>query len=454
MQAWLMRLTLGLLVWGQTALAVDTGRKVFAHYMVCIPTYGGSSKVEDYQREIRAAQAAGIDGFALNCGGWTVREPHYKKRTLLIYQAAKELGTDFKLFISVDNAPRLTAAEKRDMVESFRDHPNQFRYDGKPVLSTFGGKREQTDFVRQEFQGARAIVYVPFYYPRPAAEMPNQAQAEQVFREQPELDGFFHFGAAGTPDQITASNHLLAHTWLGAGKLFMAGITPYYRGLGGNYRVFESHGFEGLAQQWEGAIHDQATWVEIVTWNDWGEASYVAPFGAPAETNFWNNHWGPMLSHAACLDASRYYIDWYKTGTPPKIVEDAIYYAYRLHPKSVPGLKKPGDPDRTMALPAGADKLLDDVFVTLFLTAPAQFTIHSGGTTQTFDVAAGVQHRSMPFAPGPQRFVLTRGGATVIDKTGEQEISATDAWGNFNLFAGEAQPLATRAQSPAGGDHR
>ena len=339
------------------------------------------------------------------------------------------------------------------MVESFRDHPNQFRYDGKPVLSTFGGKREQTDFVRQEFQGARAIVYVPFYYPRPAAEMPNQAQAEQVFREQPELDGFFHFGAAGTPDQITASNHLLAHTWLGAGKLFMAGITPYYRGLGGNYRVFESHGFEGLAQQWEGAIHDQATWVEIVTWNDWGEASYVAPFGAPAETNFWNNHWGPMLSHAACLDASRYYIDWYKTGTPPKIVEDAIYYAYRLHPKSVPGLKKPGDPDRTMALPAGADKLLDDVFVTLFLTAPAQFTIHSGGTTQTFDVAAGVQHRSMPFAPGPQRFVLTRGGATVIDKTGEQEISATDAWGNFNLFAGEAQPLATRAQSPAGGDH-
>ena len=55
MQAWLMRLTLGLLVWGQTALAVDTGRKVFAHYMVCIPTYGGSSKVEDYQREIRAA---------------------------------------------------------------------------------------------------------------------------------------------------------------------------------------------------------------------------------------------------------------------------------------------------------------------------------------------------------------------------------------------------------------
>jgi hypothetical protein len=447
-----MRLMLGMLVLGQTARAEDSPRKVFAHYMVCIPTYGGASKVEDYQREIRAAQAAGIDGFALNCGGWTVREPHYKKRTLLIYQAAKELGTDFKLFISADYASGLTSDETHDMVESFRDHPNQFRYDGKPVLSTFGGKREQTDFIRREFQGARAIVYVPFYYPHPAAEMPNQAQAEQVFREQPELDGFFHFGAAGTPAQIATSNHLLARTWLGAGKLFMAGITPYYRGLGGNYRVFESHGFEGLAQQWEGAIHDQATWVEIVTWNDWGEASYVAPFGAPAETRHWDNHWGPMLSHAAFLDASRYYITWYKTGILPKIEEDALYYAYRLHPKNVPGLQKPGDPDRKTALPAGADKLLDDVFVTLFLTAPAQLTIHSGSTAQTFAVPAGVQHRSMPFAPGPQRFVLTRGGATLIDKTGEQEISATDAWGNFNLFAGEAKLLATRAQKTVGGD--
>ena len=451
MRLLVMRLMLGLLVLAQVALAGDSDRKVFAHYMVCIPTYGGSSKIEDYQREIRAAQAAGIDGFALNCGGWTVREPHYKKRTLLIYQAAKELGTDFKLFISVDNATHLTAAEIRDMVECFRDHPNQFRHDGKPVLSTFGGKLPQTEFIRQEFQGVRAIVYVPFYYPRPAAEMPNQAQAEQVFREHPSLDGFFHFGAAGTPDQIAASNHLLARTWLGAGKIFMAGITPYYRGLGGNYRVFESHGFEGLAKQWEGAIADQATWVEIVTWNDWGETSYVAPFGAPAETNFWNNHWGPMLSHAACLEASRHYIAWYKTGTPPKIAEDALFYAYRLHPKTVPGLLKPGDPERKLALPSGADKLLDDVFVTLFLTAPAQLTIHSGDTDKTFEVPAGIQHLAMPFAPGRQRFVVVRDGATLIDKTGEQEISATDAWGNFNLFAGGAKPSPTHSQKTADG---
>jgi hypothetical protein len=435
-------LTLALLASGQQAVARTSERQVFAHYMVCIPTYGGASKIEDYQREIRDAQAAGIDGFALNCGGWTVREPHYKQRTLLLYQAAQELGTGFKLFLSADYASGLTSEETRDMVETFRDHPCQFRYQGKPVLSTFGGGTTQREFVLKEFTGDRTIVYVPFYYPRPAAEMPNQAQAEQVFRDHPGLDGFFHFGAAGTPAQITESNRLLARTWLGAGKLFMAGVTPYYRGLGGNYRVYESNGFEGFAQQWEGAIRDKATWVEIVTWNDWGEASYVAPFAPPSETNHWNNHWGPMLSHADCLSASRYYIDWYKTGRRPKIREDALYYFYRVHPKAVPGLRKPGGADTTAGFPGGADKLADSVFVTLFLTAPAHLTIHSGGSQQTFPVAAGVQHLSMPFAPGPQRFVLTRANKTILDKTGEQKISAADAWGNFNLFAGEAKPPA------------
>ena len=430
---------MAILAWGQTALAGDSDRRVFAHYMVCIPTYGGNSKVEDYQCEIRDAQTAGIDGFALNCGGWTLREPHYKQRVLLIYQAAMDLGTGFKLFISADYASGLTTNETRDMVESFRDHPCQFRHHGKPVLSTFGGKSEQTEFILKVFTGDRKIVYVPFYYPHPAAEMPNQTQAEQVFRDHPSLDGFFHFGAAGSPMQIAESNRLLARIWLGAGKLFMAGITPYYRGLGGNYRIYDSNGFEGVALQWEGAIRDQATWVEIVTWNDWGEASYVAPFGAPSETRFWDNHWGPMLSHSAYLSASRYYIDWYKTGSRPEIREDVLYYFYRTHSKNMPGIRKPGAPDSGTGIPCGADKLKDNVSATLFLTAPAQFTIHSGNSQQTVALAAGVQHVSRPFQPGLQRFVLTRGNETIIDKTGEQEISLTDTWGNFNIFSGAAK---------------
>jgi hypothetical protein len=72
------------------------------------------------------------------------------------------------------------------------------------------------------------------------------------------------------------------------------------------------------------------------------------------------------------------------------------------------------------------------------LTAPAQLTLHSGATSKNFDLPAGVHHVSMPFAPGTQRFVLQRKGASIFDKTGEHEISATDGASRFNTFSGSA----------------
>lgn len=422
--------------------AAKPAKLVFAHYMVCIPTYGGNQTLDDYKQEIRDAQQRGIDGFALNCGNWTKREQHYKTRSNMMYEAARELGTGFRLFFSADG---VSPEEAADMVFTFYDHPNQFRYNNKPVLSTFGGKTEWGLKIVETVRAAgKGVFFVPYYYPKNVTETPREEHADQLLADNPTLDGFFYFGAAGSPAQIAASNSILSRKWLGAGKVYMASVTPYYRGFGGNYRCFETGGMRGLAQEWEGAIRDGATWVEIVTWNDWGEASYVAPFGAPEQTKHWNGHWGPMLPHVAFLDASRYYIDWYKTGTPPRIERDALYYFYRLHPKNVPGIVKPGDKERKTGIPGGAAKLDDQVYVTLFLTKPARLTIHSGTAEQTFDVKAGVEHVEMPFAPGRQRFVLKRGGSdpsgetTLIDKTGEQEISATDTWGNFNYFSGSA----------------
>lgn len=106
-------------------------KKVFAHYMVCCPTVGGAATVDDYAREIQEAQKRGLDGFALNCGGWLKTEPHYKARTLQIYEAARRLGTGFQLFVSADGA---ALDEIPDIVRTLKNHPNQFRYNGKRVL--------------------------------------------------------------------------------------------------------------------------------------------------------------------------------------------------------------------------------------------------------------------------------------------------------------------------------
>jgi glucan endo-1,3-alpha-glucosidase len=416
-------------------------KKVFAHYMVCCPTAGGSATVDDYKREIKEAQKRGIDGFALNCGGWKKSEPHYRGRTLLMYEAAKQLGTGFELFVSLDGG---AFAELQDVVRTLKDHPSQFRHDGRPVLSTFGGQGGD------DHVGGRRLIreahddgafFVPFFYPTPnVTELPTEAHVTQLSRDFPEVDGYFFFGAAGTGGQIARCNAMHAAVWRGLGKVFMAGITPYYRGNGGNFRCFETRGFEGMAQEWESAIRSDATWVELVTWNDWGESTYLARFGEPSRTSLWGGHFGgKMLSHVAYLDASRYYIEWFKKGVPPAISEDNLFYFYRLHPAALPITVNAADEHRGLESPRGSDALFDHLFVTVFLTAPAQLLLHSGTTSKTFDLPAGVHHVSMPFAPGVQRFVLQRDGRRVFDKTGEHEVSRTDGLSRCNYFSGSAR---------------
>lgn len=419
--------------------AAEAGPKlVFAHYMVAIPTARGHATVEDYKDEIRHAQALGIDGFALNAGGWTIEKkiPSYKERTQRIYQAAAELGTGFRLFMSADFATALTFEEFVDMVESFRGHPNQFTQGGRPVISTYKGENiDLTPKAVAEFVGERAICLVPFYRSKPASELPNRAQIEQVFRDNEALDGFFNFGAAGLPAQITAVTREMASVWKGAGKLFMAPVTPYYRGRGRNYRLFESRGFEGMAMHWETAIATGADWVEVVTWNDWSEASYVAPFGERESTLLWNDHFGKMLSHEAYMEASRHYIEWFKTGVRPAVVNDEFYYFYRLHPKTVPGPK--GE------FPRNVEGLDDRIHATVFLASPATFRIECGATSESFDLSAGVHHVSAPMAEGTPLFVLSRAGGVLREKRGEFSIGPENNWADFNYFASSWRKPAT-----------
>ncbi|WP_442890105.1 endo-1,3-alpha-glucanase family glycosylhydrolase [Congregicoccus parvus] len=410
-------------------------RRVFAHYMVCCPTAGGDATVDDFAREIVAAQSRGIDGFALNLGGWS-REPHYKDKLAAIYAAAATLDSGFLLFPSADFCCGLSDDDVIDLMESVYDHPNQFRFDGRPLLSSFSGGENLGAIAARLASAGRPVSLVPYVFPLPPVEHPRGRQIEDVAARIPTADGFFFFAGPGTPAQHVETNARLAHQWLGAGKVYMAGITPWYRGLGGNYRVYEGLGYEGTAAQWENAIRLRIPWVQIVTWNDWGEASYIAPFGPPESTDLWSGHWGPTPSHEGWLDASRHYIEWFKTGAPPVIRRDEIFYTYRTHSKHARGLVKPGGPDSDR--PAGASSLVDSIFVTAHLTAPARLVVSCGERSTAFALAGGVHHVRAPLDEGTPRFRLERDGEVVIDKTGEHAISSRDAWTNFNPFAGSA----------------
>jgi glucan endo-1,3-alpha-glucosidase len=55
--------------------SASTPHYVFAHYMVCYSDYGAT--IQGYEQDIRDAQAAGVDGFALDMPEWNGPDWYY-----------------------------------------------------------------------------------------------------------------------------------------------------------------------------------------------------------------------------------------------------------------------------------------------------------------------------------------------------------------------------------------
>src|SRR5580692_6436445 len=74
---------------------VQAQRMVFAHYMLTNQDYQGNTsqeaKIAAYEREIKEARALGIDGFALNAGGW-LQQPSYIEYAAQMFEAAARLN--------------------------------------------------------------------------------------------------------------------------------------------------------------------------------------------------------------------------------------------------------------------------------------------------------------------------------------------------------------------------
>ena len=405
--------------------------------MVCYATYGES--IEGYQREIHEAQAAGIDGFALNVGAWS-REPHYPRRVRLIYRAAQELGTGFKLFFSVDMS---NVTDILDMVRTYARHPNQFVYRDRIVVSTFSQERLawKEQVLAPLKQEGIDVFFVPYFYPRPqATELPDYATVAKLLQHHAgTVDGLFYFGAAGTSPQLAAANTAYAQALREAGLLFVASYTPTYWGHAQvpGRRYFETEGGEGTVRQWQALIVADPNWIEIVTWNDFNESSYVCPVENPGRY-FAELLTPPRHCHAGYLELSKYFITWYKTGKQPPIDRDALFYFYRPHPKDAVATRD----DRPVTSRLG--EATDTLYLTTLLTAPAELRVYSGENETRHSIAAGIQHLRIPSACGPQRFELTRHGERILTAEGEPieaNIERYDFFTTTGFAYGPATPL-------------
>jgi glucan endo-1,3-alpha-glucosidase len=447
-------------------------RLVFAHYMLAnqdttADTPTGDSNIAAYQREIQQAQSIGVDGFALNAGGWS-KEPRYIRRASEMFEAAYRLHTNFKLMFSADMCCSNDAADVLDMVRRFANNPRYagiyFQHDGLFVLTTFAGDSRGPEFWQQlrsnlehgtspslqpAPEGLTYVAGVPSSAPLPiflvtsffwGGETPTTADiVSGLAPYQHILDGAFYWGIAGSPglghspDQLPSSA-AYASTLHTAHKLYMAPICFQFWGANAN-RYYEYSGYQGMRALWMQAIQTtHPDWVEIITWNDFIEGTYVSPIDDPAKYPGANDLGASIApidtqrffhSHRGATDLLAYFIAWYKTGHPPTLHNDTIYWAYRtvLSPESSPA----HEPPIKLYGPVG-----NTLYVTANLTAPADLSVTLDATTMTLTLPAGSNDLQLPLTPGPApRFTLTRNHVTLAHSAADDPITATTPYPNL-----------------------
>lgn len=427
-------------MWLATTVPVRAGTPhyVFAHYMVCYATYGAT--IQGYEHDIQDAQAAGIDGFALDLGDYDdPAQVYYNTNTALMYAAAEQLGTGFKLFFSLEitNPPTII-----DLISTYAGRTNTFRYGTKVVVSTFG--QNQVDWSNRVFAPLQSngisVFFVPHFWPNPIQELPTYQDGVGILNTYSNiLNGLFWFGAAGLPAELVQCNSNYNAAVHQVGKLFMASASPSYWGnvqysIGRRY--FEFDGGEGTVMQWQGIITNQPDWVEITTWNDFNESTYISPVSNPGQYEA-QVQVPVRYSHAGYLELAKRYIAWYKTGVPPATNDDALFYFYRTHSTNLVA-------SATNDVPVTwfVGDVADVIYNTLFLTAPAQLNVLSGTNSATYSLGTGLQQVRTPFAPGTQTFTLTRNGAQVLSVQGPPILSQIT---NYDYFTASGYAYALQA---------
>ncbi|KAA6407025.1 MAG: hypothetical protein FRX48_09091 [Lasallia pustulata] len=355
----------------------STGPKlVFAHYMVCNRDYGGS--VAGYERDIQDAQAAGINGFALNCGSWN--GGMYKGIPLDLPGGGSRFARWQLQAVLFSRHDRHVLCEVVQMMTAYASnvpgtntpmHPNYWRIaqTTPPARSTVRccppgaekaapgtGRRPRASrtagrsLVLNPLKAAGINTYfMPFFFMTDANGQytdvnPSTVSAEVSGELSGLCDGFFYASSIGCPiDPAQQNVYAGAETYaagLKAGGLgTMNSVTPQYWGsrqvsLGRRY--LEYYGGEGLAAQWNSIINVQKPdWVECFTWNDFDEATYFTPIDDVNKYWPWTVHpaLGFYKTHAGALKLNQYFMNWYKSGVKPTVTNDSIYCFYRTHPR-------------------------------------------------------------------------------------------------------------------------
>ncbi|KAJ7031234.1 glycosyl hydrolase family 71-domain-containing protein [Mycena alexandri] len=408
--------------------------RMFCHFMIGIESDRTSSA--DYDADMIRAKSYGIDAFALNMD----------TQLGFAYDSASRNG--MKVFISYDFNWWNTGqgGQIGAHLAGYASRPAQLFVNGAAFVSSFAG--DGVDVAAMRAAAGRSIMFVPNFHP-------GQGNFGLI-------DGALNWMAwpnngnnkAPTPGaNVTVAAGDSAYAAALAGKPYLAPASAWFSTHYGpevSYSknwVFPSDLL--WYTRWNDLIKLGPPFIEIITWNDYGESHYVGPLSSKHQDDG-ASKWVNDMPHNAWLDMAKPFIAAYKAGaTSPNsfITQDQIIYWYRptLSTLNCDATDTTSNTPANNASgnyfegrPNGYQSMSDSVFVVTLLTSPGTLIITSGGHSQTFNAPAGAASFSVPMFVGQQSFALARNNVNVLAANSLKDVSNVCPCGlyNFNAYTG------------------
>lgn len=423
--------------------ASDSDHYVWAHFMLG-NTYPYTESM--WTEQINLAKSYNIDGFALNAGSndWQIKNMKWA------YKAAEADGT-FKMLISFDFAAWGgcgTAEIGKGIVDYIREaskSPAQAKVGGKTIVSTFLG--EGCTFGASGVDGWESVIFAPL-----------KAEGIEVhfvpFFSSNVGELYAKDWVAGGLDWNSAwpkGNTNILDSPKGdyvpalASKDYWAGVSPFFFTHFGADSFSKNWIYDSdewlYCLRWEEIIAKRAEWkmAEIITWNDYGESSYIGDIAGAFPAN--SGDWTTGFDHSALRTLTKYYATAFKTGKYA-VEGDSVTLWSRPHAAKAQAKSDSTGPP-TLGGGGPADNGAEDyLYGVVLATAPGEVTLTSGGQSKKFPVEAGLTKIRMPSEEGSIGATIVRDGKTVAQYDSGDAFKWTNAPEkyNFNYFVGQTAP--------------
>lgn len=416
-------------------------RLVFCHFMIGI--VGERVGPQDYDGDMQRAKSLGIDAFALNIGV----DPYTDTQLGFAYQSAANNG--MKVFISFDFNwwnPSSQATQIGQMIAKYAALPAQLFVDGKAFASSFAG--DQLDITALRAGAGIPIFFAPNFHPEMGTNFST-------------IDGALNWlgwpndgnNKAPTPGHnVTVEEGDTAYIKALAGKPYIAPVSPWFSTHFGPEVPYSKNWIfpSDLLwfERWNEILTLGPQYIEIVTWNDYGESHYIGPLDS-LHFDDGNSKWVNDMPHDGWLDMAKPFIAAYHAGasSPNSYIDsDQLIYWYRPNLRTldcdatdttmVPASNSSGN--YFQGRPNGWEDMQDSVFVVAMLTAPGIVTVMSGDNVQQFNAPAGASAYQVDMRVGKQQFFLQRGTQILLEAVSLHDVTDVCICGiyNFNAYVG------------------